>query len=409
MNNSVPEPVPLPPVAPRTSFWSAHRRRPAFLLLLVIGLVLFLIWLPGGARASLWTALSAQRGLVVLLFLFALVTLSLIWSAGQRLDTRIFTLLNTRGYPIWLDRFMWLTTQLGNMLTAFIVAFLLFILNYRRLAIEIIFGTLTLWLLVEIIKALSDRDRPFLTLDKARVIGWREKGDSFPSGHTTQIFFLMTLFIHYFQLGLGASIALYAVAAPGWFHTDLRWRALSKRCHRRCCAWISLGDSRHSGGSLLACTALLKEPPPSGGEQTLPGRWMWPGSVCCRMSSDVMQVYGLSVPDLATGGITQTTIHNHRTEQIAQKEKSHVVDYHRNSGGTVAARFLGWEYKPKLPAYRQLDPHSDRHRGHPGCFETVGNRLDPRFVEIRRGSRQAALSFYFAGIMLIPSQERRTS
>jgi membrane-associated phospholipid phosphatase len=213
MNNSVPERVPLPPVATRTSFWSAHRRRPAFLLLLVAGLVLFLIWLPGGARASLWTALSAQRGLVILLFLFALVTLSLIWSAGQRLDARIFMLFNMRGYPRWLDRFIWLTTQLGNMLAAFIAAFVFFLLNYRDLAVEIIFGTLTLWLLVETIKALSDRDRPFLTLDKARVIGWREKGDSFPSGHTSQIFFLMTLFIHYFQLGMVETAALYAIAA----------------------------------------------------------------------------------------------------------------------------------------------------------------------------------------------------
>ena len=202
-----------PPVAPPTSFWSAHQRRPAFLLLLVTALVLILVWLPGGARASLWTALNAQRGLVVLLSLFALVTLSLIWSAGQRLDTRVFMLFNMRGYPMWLDRCMWLATQLGNMLAAFIVAFLLLILNYRRLAIEVIFGTLTLWLLVEIIKALSDRDRPFLTLDKARVIGWREKGDSFPSGHTTQIFFLMTLFVHYFKFGIVVTSALYAAAA----------------------------------------------------------------------------------------------------------------------------------------------------------------------------------------------------
>jgi membrane-associated phospholipid phosphatase len=151
--------------------------------------------------------------LVLLLFLFALMTLSLIWSAGHRLDTRVFVLFNMRGYPKWLDRFMWLVTQLGNMLTAFIATFLLFILNYRRLAIVIIFGTLTLWLLVEIIKALSERDRPFHTLDKTRVIGWQEKGDSFPSGHTTQIFFLITLFIHHFQLGMVETAALYAVAA----------------------------------------------------------------------------------------------------------------------------------------------------------------------------------------------------
>ena len=207
------EQTPLPPLSPSPPFWSAFRKRSAFLIILVTGLVLFFIWLPGGARASLWSSLSTQRGLVVLLSMFALVTLSLIWSVGQRLDTRVFVLFNKQFYPLWLDRCMWLATQLGNMLAAFIAAFILLILNYRRLAVEIIFGTLTLWLLVEIIKALSDRDRPFLNIDKTRIIGWREKGDSFPSGHTAQIFFLTTLFIHCFQLGIAESFALYGVAS----------------------------------------------------------------------------------------------------------------------------------------------------------------------------------------------------
>lgn len=209
--SNVSEQTPLPP-SHEASFWSA-KRRPVFLATLLTGLAVFLIWLPGEARALLWTALSAQRGLFILLFFFALVTLSLIWSAGQRLDARVFLLFNRRSYPQWLDRFMWFATQLGNMLAALIIAFLLFMLNDRRLAIVIIFGTLTLWLFVEIIKALSGRDRPFLTLEKTHIIGWQEKGNSFPSGHTTQIFFLATLFIHHFQLGMGGSIALYAAAA----------------------------------------------------------------------------------------------------------------------------------------------------------------------------------------------------
>jgi membrane-associated phospholipid phosphatase len=219
MNESLPNPVSLPPelvilpsAAARTSFWAAKRRRPAFLIILVVGLAAFLTWLPAGARSSLWVGLNAQRGLVILLFLFALLTVSLVWSAGQRLDVQVFTLLNTRGYPRWLDRIMWLATQLGNMLAAFLAAALLFILNFRRMAIEIVFGTLLLWLLVETIKALADRDRPFRTLENTRVIGWKEIGDSFPSGHTTQVFFLTTLFIHRFQLGLGVSIAMYTVA-----------------------------------------------------------------------------------------------------------------------------------------------------------------------------------------------------
>jgi membrane-associated phospholipid phosphatase len=185
---------------------------------LVAGLVLFLIWLPSWARVALLTALHAQRTLVGMIFLFALIALSLVWSAGQRLDTWVFLLFNLRGYHSkWLDRVMWLATQLGNMVTAFLLAGLFFVLNYRSLTAEIIFGTLTLWLLVETIKALTDRARPFLDLEGTRVIGWRERGRSFPSGHTAQTFFLMTVLSttplsHQFQLGMGGTVALYAVA-----------------------------------------------------------------------------------------------------------------------------------------------------------------------------------------------------
>jgi membrane-associated phospholipid phosphatase len=213
MKDSLSELAPSPTSVDPTSFESPSRRRPAFLIILVIGLAGFLLWLPSGARASLWVGLRAQSSLVVLLSLFALVTLSLVWKAGQRLDVRIFTLLNTRGYPKWLDRLMWLATQLGNLGAALLMASLLFILNYRRMAFEVIFGTLALWVLVETIKSLADRDRPFRTLESTRVIGWKEIGHSFPSGHTTQIFFLTTLFIHRFQLGVELSIGLYALAA----------------------------------------------------------------------------------------------------------------------------------------------------------------------------------------------------
>ncbi len=192
--------------------WSAYRR-PAVLVGLLTALTVFLIWLPQASRAALFVALLAQRALMGMLFLFALIALSLVWSAGQRLDTWGFLLLNIRGYhPKWLDRLMWLATQLGNMGTAFLSAALFFLLNYHRLAAEVIFGTLTLWLLVEIIKSLTDRARPFLTLEATRVIGWRELGRSFPSGHTAQTFFLMTLFSHRFQLGIGGTVAVYAIA-----------------------------------------------------------------------------------------------------------------------------------------------------------------------------------------------------
>ena len=219
----------LPPESHATRLGSAHRRL-ALLISLVIGLGLFFIWLPSGARAALFAALRAHWALVGMLFLFALIVVSLVWSAGQRLDTWIFLFFNLRGYhPRWLDRVMWLATQVGNMVTAFLLAGLFFALSYRGLAVEVILGTLTLWLLVETIKALTDRARPFLDLEGTRVIGWRERGRSFPSGHTAQTFFLMTVLSttlrvlsttplsttplsHRFQLGMGGTVALYAVA-----------------------------------------------------------------------------------------------------------------------------------------------------------------------------------------------------
>jgi membrane-associated phospholipid phosphatase len=212
MDNKIKETRPLPPVRP-AAFWSAYRGRIAFLAILALGLTLFLIWLPDAARASLWTALGLHRGLIILLCLFAMLTLSLIWSTGQLVDARVFSVLNMRVYPRWLDRAMQLVTQLGSMPAAFVAAFVFFLLKYRDLALEIVVGTLSLWLMVEAIKMLSDRDRPFLTIEQARVVGWRELGDSFPSGHTSQIFFLMTLIVQRFQPGILWAAALYVLAA----------------------------------------------------------------------------------------------------------------------------------------------------------------------------------------------------
>jgi membrane-associated phospholipid phosphatase len=204
---------PLPPQS-RSTVLSTARRRLALLICLVAGLVLFSIWLPDGAWTAMFTALLAKRALAGMLILFALLAVSLVWSAGQRLDAWVFLLFNLRGYHRpWLDRVMWLATQAGNVATAVAVAGLSFVLNARGLAVETILGTLTLWLLVETIKALTDRARPFLDLQAARVIGWRERGRSFPSGHTAQAFFLATLFHGAFQPGLGGTVALYGIAA----------------------------------------------------------------------------------------------------------------------------------------------------------------------------------------------------
>jgi len=202
----------LPPESNATRLWSA-RRRVMLLTGLVAGLSLFFLWLPSGARAAMFTALRANRTMVTMLIVFSLITVSLLWSFGRSLDTKIFLLFNLRGFhPKWLDRLMWLATQAGNMITAGILAGIFFAIKYRRLTVEIVLGTLTLWLVVEIFKTLTDRARPFVDHEKARVIGWRERGRSFPSGHTAQMFFLAMLISHWFHPGIGGIAGLYAAA-----------------------------------------------------------------------------------------------------------------------------------------------------------------------------------------------------
>jgi membrane-associated phospholipid phosphatase len=130
------------------------------------------------------------------------------------LDRWIFISFNLRGYHArWLDRGMGCVTQLGNLVTAILLAGLLFLLNQHGLAIEIILGTFALLWLVETIKLLTDRARPYHSLEEARVIGWRERGLSFPSGHTAQTFFLMTLLIHQWHLSALTATLLFAMAA----------------------------------------------------------------------------------------------------------------------------------------------------------------------------------------------------
>jgi membrane-associated phospholipid phosphatase len=57
-----------------------------------------------------------------------------------------------------------------------------------------------------------NRARPNLVHVQARIIGWRAPGRSFPSGHTSQAFFLMTLLSFQFQVPVAVKVLLYGVA-----------------------------------------------------------------------------------------------------------------------------------------------------------------------------------------------------
>jgi membrane-associated phospholipid phosphatase len=194
------------------TFWGEYRRI-ILLVLIAAALFGFLASLAPGSRRLLGASLLAQRTVLILLLAFTLITLSLLFSAGQRLDTWVFMLFNLRGYhPLWLDRVMWAATQIGNGIFGILLGVILYFVGYQRMAIELLLGILTLWMAIELIKAVVERSRPFLTLEGTRVVGWKERGLSFPSGHTSQAFFMMTVLNQYFEFGALFTGLLYGLA-----------------------------------------------------------------------------------------------------------------------------------------------------------------------------------------------------
>ena len=197
----------------RFALWVSQHQTLSRLAVLSVGLVFVLIFLPATIRIVLWHGLLTHKILAGSLLVFGLLAISLIWSSGQRLDVWIFLLFNLKGpRPAWLDKFMVGFTQLGSGIAAFLIALLLYLVAEHLLSYELVLGSLTLWLIVELIKFIVQRSRPFIRLSQARIVGYRAIGRSFPSGHTSQVFFLATLTIQHFQFGIWIAILLYCTA-----------------------------------------------------------------------------------------------------------------------------------------------------------------------------------------------------
>ena len=197
----------------RLTLWVSLNRPFAWLVGLTAGLVLFLAWLPSSVRMFFWRGLQAQPILASMTLGFSLVALSLLWSTGQRMDAWTFLFVNLRGrHPPWLDSAMGGLTQIGNGIVIAVLAVILFLAGDHLLAYGLSLGALTLWLVVELAKALVHRGRPFIRLTQTRIVGRRAIGRSFPSGHTSQAFFMATLMAGYFHAGVWAVCLLYAIA-----------------------------------------------------------------------------------------------------------------------------------------------------------------------------------------------------
>jgi membrane-associated phospholipid phosphatase len=197
----------------RFVLWENQHRPFTRFFILTAGLVFFLVFLPSYLLIAFWNALQSNKILAVMLLVFSLLAVSLIWSAGQKLDAWTFLVFNVRGSrPHWLDRVMLGFTQIGSGITALGVAFIFFLAGNRLFSYQLILGTLTLWLLVELLKYIVHRSRPFIKMVQARIVGFPAIGSSFPSGHTSQVFFIATLVAQHFHLSIGLVILLYVIA-----------------------------------------------------------------------------------------------------------------------------------------------------------------------------------------------------
>ena len=201
-------PVPILPVQLRK-----HNRPVTWLAGTSIVLIAFLLLLPPDIRTVFWRSFQSQAILVSMLLIFGLVAISLVWSAGQKLDNWVFLSFNLRGRrPIWLDRMMLGFTQIGSGFAAVGIALILLLARQRPLAYELMLGTLTLLMVVSLVKFLIHRSRPFISLTQARIVGFRARGRSFPSGHTSQSFFMATLMIQHFHASVWVALLLYTIA-----------------------------------------------------------------------------------------------------------------------------------------------------------------------------------------------------
>jgi membrane-associated phospholipid phosphatase len=188
-------------------------RPAAWLLLLTGSLVLFLAWMPPEMRMIIWRGLVARGILSSMLLVFSLLAISLVWSVGQRVDVWAFLFFNLLGTrPLWLDKTMLGFTQIGSGIAALVIGSILFLRGDHMGAYELFLGTLTLWIVVELVKALVRRSRPIIRVTQARIVGYRFGGRSFPSGHTSQAFFMATLMASHFHASLWVVILLYAIA-----------------------------------------------------------------------------------------------------------------------------------------------------------------------------------------------------
>lgn len=122
-----------------------HIRPIWWLVLVAAALGVLVPVIPQRFWRVLRSGMEAHKVLLTMLIIFGFLALSLVWTAGQRIDAYVFTYFNVLGKRRpWLDRVMMLVTELGNGIVTVGIALILYFAVNHLLAYEFILGTLTL-------------------------------------------------------------------------------------------------------------------------------------------------------------------------------------------------------------------------------------------------------------------------
>jgi len=113
-------------------------------------------------------------------------------------DHSIFKLVNNKMSCGTFDRLMPYLTALGGLIFSMVVPIALILLNKdnsKLLGFEITIALIISTLIVQLLKKIFARERPYNKLEDIRNFNYDLKDYSFPSGHTTAAFAIVTIII----------------------------------------------------------------------------------------------------------------------------------------------------------------------------------------------------------------------
>ena len=124
-------------------------------------------------------------------------------------ETRVFHAIN--GLPGFLNPFMWLVMQFGNLAAIPVAGVLALIFRHWRLAVSFLLGGIGKYFMARVVKEVVVRHRPAQILDRLELRDAPEVGQAFVSGHATIAVLIATL-LHPYTTARWQRVTIWTLA-----------------------------------------------------------------------------------------------------------------------------------------------------------------------------------------------------